>query len=79
MTPGIPIGGLCAACYAGVGRRAARIARLVAAGTTIPLAIYVTLSLPATREARIVGAAAVVVWYVLTSVIGRRIAWEWLK
>lgn len=79
MTPGIPIGGLCADCYRKVGRRASQIGRLVAAGTTIPLAVYVTLSLPATREARIVGAAAVVVWYVLTSVIGRRVAWEWLK
>ena len=79
MTAGIPIGGLCAACYARVKRRAARIARLAAVGTSIPLAVYVTLSLPATRAARFVGAAAVVLWYVLTSVIGRRVAWEWLK
>jgi hypothetical protein len=48
-------------------------------GTTIPLAVYVTLSLPATRTARFVGAAAVVLWYVLTTVVGRRVAWEWLK
>ena len=79
MTAGIPIGGLCAECYRRVARRAARIARLAAVGTTVPLAVYVTLSLPPTREARLVGAAAVVLWYVLTSVIGRRIAWEFLK
>lgn len=79
MTAGIPIGGLCADCYRLVARRAARIARLAAVGTTVPLAVYVTLSLPPTREARLVGAAAVVLWYVLTSVIGRRVAWEWLK
>ena len=79
MTAGIPIGGLCADCYRRVAARAARIGRLAAVGTTLPLAVYVTLSLPATRDARIIGAAAVVVWYVLTSVIGRRVAWEWLK
>jgi hypothetical protein len=79
MTPGIPIGGLCAECYVRTARRAARIARWAAIGTTIPLAVYVTLSLPTTREARIVGAAAVVAWYVLTSLVGRRVAWEWLK
>lgn len=79
MTAGIPIGGLCAACYRLVAARAARISRLVAIGTTLPLAVYVTVSLPATRDARIVGAVAVVIWYVLTSVIGRRVAWEWLK
>ncbi len=79
MTPGIPIGGLCADCYARTARRAARIARYAAIGTTIPLAIYVTLSLPTTREARLIGAAVVVFWYVLTSMVGRRVAWEWLK
>ena len=79
MTQGIPIGGLCADCYRRVSVRAARIARWAAVGTALPLALYVTLSLPATREARIVGAAAVVVWYVLASVVGRRVAWEWLK
>lgn len=79
MTAGIPIGGLCADCYRRVAARAARISRLVAIGTALPLAVYVTLSLPPTKDARIVGAAAVVIWYVLASVVGRRVAWEWLK
>lgn len=78
-TAGIPIGGLCAECTRAVKRRAARIGRWVAIGTTLPLAVYMTLSLPRTRDARIVGAAAVVIWYVLTSLIGRRVSWEWLK
>jgi hypothetical protein len=47
-------------------------------GTTAPLAVYVTLTLPATANARILGASAVVAWYVLTARIARRIAWEWL-
>jgi len=79
MTAAIPVGGLCEDCHRRVKRRAAQIARWVAIGTTIPLAVYVTLTLPRTREARIVGATAVVIWYVLTSLIVRRVAWEWLK
>jgi hypothetical protein len=79
MTEGIPIGGLCEDCSRLVKKRAARIARWVALGTTLPLAVYVTMTLPKTRDVRIIGAAAVVIWYVLTSLIARRVAWEWLK
>jgi len=62
-----------------VRRRAARIARWVAMGTTLPLAVYVAWTLPHDRTARVVGAAAVLIWYVLTSLIARRVAWEWMK
>jgi hypothetical protein len=79
MTEGIPVGGLCDDCRRLVRGRAARIARWVAIGTTIPLAVWVTLTLPKTRDIRLVGAAAVVIWYVLTSLIVRRVAWEWMK
>jgi hypothetical protein len=78
MTPGIPVGGLCRDCVQSVARRAGRIARWVAMGTTVPLAVYVTLTLPATAKARILGAAAVIAWYVITARVARRIAWEWL-
>jgi hypothetical protein len=47
-------------------------------GTTVPLVVYVTLTLPATANARILGAAAVIAWYVITARVARRIAWEWL-
>ena len=76
---GIAIGGLCARCARLVDRKAARIGRLAAMGTTLPLAAYVTWSLPATQTARIVGAGSVLLWYVLTSLIAKRIALEWLK
>jgi hypothetical protein len=79
MTEGIPIGGLCEDCRRLVKKRAARIARWVALGTTLPLAVYVTVTLPKTRDVRIIGAAAVVIWYVLSSLIARRVSWEWLK
>jgi hypothetical protein len=78
-TEGIPIGGLCHQCRRRIRARAARLARWIAIGTTLPLAVYVTVTLPRTPDARIVGAAAVLIWYVLTSLIVRRVAWEWLK
>jgi len=48
-------------------------------GTTLPLGLYFALRLPADPTARWVGAGAVLMWYVLTSIIARRVAWEWLK
>jgi hypothetical protein len=60
-------------------RRASKIARLVAIGTTAPLAVYVAVTLPVERTARIVGAASVLLWYALTFLIAKRITLEWLK
>ena len=78
-TAGIAIGGLCANCTRLLNRRATRIARLVAVGTTLPLAVYVAMSLPVERTARLVGAACVFLWYVLTFLIARRVTLEWSK
>jgi hypothetical protein len=78
-TPGIAIGGLCVNCLRDLNRRASRIARLVAIGTTIPLAVYVAVSLPVERTARLVGAASVLLWYVLTFLIAKRVTVEFLK
>jgi len=76
---GIAIGGLCANCQRLLERRAARIARLVAIGTTLALAVYVAWSLPVDRTARLVGAGSMLLWYALTFVIARRVALEWMK
>ena len=78
-TPGIAIGGLCASCARLLERRATKIARLVAIGTTIPLAVYVASSLPVERTARLVGAVSVLLWYVLTFMIAKRVTLEWIK
>ena len=75
-TPGIAIGGLCANCTRLLERRASRVARLVAIGTTAPLAVYVALTLPVER---IVGAASVLLWYVLTFLIAKRVTLEFLR
>lgn len=78
-TAGIAVGGLCANCTRLLQRRAARIARLVAVGTTLPLAVYVVLTVPVERTARIVVAGGVLLWYVCTFLIAKRVALEWLK
>ncbi len=72
------MGGLCPDCARLLKRKAARMGRWVALGTTLPLAVYVTMTLPLQGNARVLGAAAVVAWYILTARIARRVAWEWL-
>jgi hypothetical protein len=79
MVRGLEIGGLCADCWRLVQRRARRIARWVAMGTTLPLAVYVALTFPATQTARLLGASSVLAWYVLTSLIVKRVTLEWIK
>lgn len=79
MVPGLAVGGICSECWAKLVRRARRISQWVAVGTTLPLALYMTLSLPHDRTSRLVGVASVLIWYMLTSLIARRVALEWLK
>jgi hypothetical protein len=79
MVPGLAIGGICSECWEKLVRRAARISRWVAMGTTLPLAVYMTLTLPAERTARLMGLVFVMIWYLLSSLIARRVALEWMK
>jgi hypothetical protein len=79
MVPGLAVGGICSECWPKLVRRARSIAQWVAVGTTLPLALYMTLSLPADRTSRLIAVLAVLIWYTLTSLIARRVALEWLK
>ena len=79
MIPGIAVGGICSVCWETVVRRARRISRWVAIGTTLPLAVYMTVTLPAERTARLMGLVFVLIWFLLSSLIARRVAVEWLK
>lgn len=75
----LPIGEICGTCREEIDRRAARVARLVAAVTTLGMAVYVVLRLPDDRTARLVGVMAVVIWYVLTNLVVKRALREFLK
>ncbi len=79
MVPGLAVGGICSECWAKLVHRARKISQWVAVGTTLPLALYMTLSLPPDRTSRLVAVAAVLIWYTLTSLIARRVALEWMK
>lgn len=79
MVPGLAVGGICSECWRNIMRRASRISRWVAMGTTLPLALYMTLTLPAQRTARLTGLVAVLIWYLLSSLIAKRVALEWMK
>ncbi len=79
MVPGLAVGGICSQCWRTLVRRARRISRWVAMGSTLPLALYLMATLPAQRTARLMGAAVLVTWYLLTSLIARRVAMEWMK
>jgi hypothetical protein len=79
MVPGLAVGGICSECWAKLVRRARKISQWVAVGTTLPLALYMTLSLPPDRTSRLIGVVTVLIWYMLTSLIARRVALEWMK
>ena len=79
MIAGLAVGELCRDCTLKARRRAGQIARRVAMLTTVPLALYVTLTLPPQPRARMVYAGVVLAWYALTFLIVKRTAWEWLK
>jgi hypothetical protein len=79
MIPGLAVGGICSVCWEAVVRRAARISRWVAMGTTLPLAVYMTVTLPAERTARLMGLVFVLIWFLLSALIAKRVALEWMK
>ncbi len=74
----LPFGTLCLACRQEIERRAARLAHLAAGVTTIALAIYALLRMPADPRARLMSGLAVAVWYVLVRQVVRRAARELL-
>ena len=79
MVPGLAVGGICSECWQAVQRRAACLSHWVAMGTTLPFAVYLMVTLPAERNARLMGLVAVLIWYILSSLITKRVAVEWLK
>ena len=73
------MGELCAECRRDIERRAGRLGRLIAAVSTILIAIYVVVRMPADPTARLVGAMSIVVWYLLTFLVAKRVLREYLK
>jgi flagellar biogenesis protein FliO len=53
--------------------------RLIAAISTVLVAIYVVVRMPADPTARMVGAVSIVIWYLLTFMVAKRVLREYLK
>ena len=67
-----------------VERRASRVARWTAFGTTVLVGVHIAVRLRSVPPAlqttgRTIGALAVILWYYLTFRIVKRAAVEWLK
>jgi hypothetical protein len=75
----LPLGELCRACRQDIERRANRAGRLVALASTIVVGIYVLVRMPAEPTPRMVGAASIAIWYLLTYLVVRRVMREYLK
>ncbi len=75
----LPLGEICDECESRIQRRAGRVARWVALGTTALVTLYVILQMPPDRTARIVGVMAIGIWYILTYRITTRVMREWLR
>lgn len=75
----LPLGELCVQCRRAIERRARRLARLIAAVTTLGIAVYVLVQVPPERTARLVGAMGIGIWYLLTNLVMRRVLRELLS
>jgi predicted RNA-binding Zn-ribbon protein involved in translation (DUF1610 family) len=75
----LPLGEICPHCGREIEARARRIGRIIALVTTLGLAAYVYLRMPEDPTARLVGGVSVLVWYIVTGLVARRILREALK
>jgi hypothetical protein len=75
----LPLGDLCAACTREIAGRAGVVARWVSLLTTLAFGAYVMAVVPPLQTSRLVGAAATVIWYLVTRRIAERIAREWFR
>jgi len=78
-TEGIPVGGYCRACTRRRERRAGRLARWIAIGTTIPLAAYVAWTLPPIMHLRLIMLVGVLIWYLAVRRIAKGVVLQWIR
>ncbi len=73
----LPFGQLCGACRAEIKSRAKKTARIVAALSTLAVALYIFIPIPAGERARTIGLVGTVIWYVLSYMVVRRVMQNW--
>ncbi|HET7039094.1 MAG TPA: hypothetical protein VFH97_04350 [Gemmatimonadales bacterium] len=75
----LPLGALCDACRREMDTRARRAARWVSLGTTLAFGVYAMAVLPVTQAARVVGAAATLVWFIVVRRVTYQVVRLWLE
>jgi hypothetical protein len=75
----LPLGALCEACRREILTRARRLARWVSLVTTAAFGAYAMAVLPVTQSARMVGAAATLVWFIVVRRVTYQVVKTWLE
>lgn len=75
----LPLGQLCSACTAAIELRARKVARIVAVLSTVAFGVYIFVPFPADERARLVGTAGILIWYVLSNLVVRRVLRQWRR
>ena len=75
----LPLGEFCRTCRQEIDQRAGKIARWVAAVTTVMVGAYVYFRMPVDPTARMVGGISIAAWYLLTNLVVRRVLREHLR
>ncbi len=70
-------GQLCKTCLTNIDRRARKAARIVATLSTLAVGLYIFLPGPIDERARIIGMVGVLIWYILSNVVVRRVMSQW--
>ncbi len=78
FTKGLQFGDLCADCHRLRAARASRLARRISLAVTALSAAYVALRLPPTPTARLWAAAGVVLLYLVSRRLARKVAMQLL-
>ncbi len=73
----LPLGQLCTTCLTNIAKRARKVARLVAALSTLVVGLYILIPVPTDERVRIVGVVGVLIWYMLSNVVVRRVMSQW--
>ncbi len=73
----LPFGQLCDECRAEIMSRAKKAARIVAPLSTLAIALYILIPIPADERVRAVGLVGTVIWYILSYMVVRRVMQNW--
>jgi uncharacterized protein (DUF983 family) len=75
----LPLGQLCKTCLTNIDKRARKAARIVATLSTLAVGLYIFTPVPTDERVRIVGLVGVLIWYILSNIVVRRVMGQWQR